>query len=150
LKTPAALPTAIESRLRDYLVTHGLKSTRQRDLITQVFFEASGHLSVEQLLERVRAHDGRVSQATVYRTMRLLKDSGLAEERHFGDGQARYEPADSGDEHHDHLICTGCGRIVEFVNDQIESLQERVAAAHGFVVTDHRMELYGLCGGCQA
>ena len=138
-----------EARLREYLSRRGLKATRQRDLIARVFFESNTHLTADELLARVRRHDPRVSQATVYRTMRLLKESGLAEERHFGDGQARYEPADAGGEHHDHLICTECGHIVEFVDDRIEALQDRVAAAHGFVVTDHRMELYGLCPACQ-
>ncbi|RMG10790.1 MAG: transcriptional repressor [Deltaproteobacteria bacterium] len=138
-----------EARLREYLAQRGLKATRQRDLIARVFFESNTHLKVDELLERVRRHDPRVSQATVYRTMRLLKECGLAEERHFGDGQARYEPADAGGEHHDHLICTACGRIVEFVDDRIEALQEKVARDHGFVVTDHKMELYGLCARCQ-
>jgi Fur family ferric uptake transcriptional regulator len=128
---------------------HGLKTSRQRDLIVEAFFSASGHLTVEDLLARVRARDPSVSQATVYRAMRLLTDSGVAQPRHFQEGQARYELADHGDLHHDHLICTGCGRIVEFVDDKIEELQHRVAKSHGFVVIDHRMELYGLCAACQ-
>ncbi|MBX7101576.1 MAG: transcriptional repressor [Myxococcaceae bacterium] len=127
---------------------HGLKSTRQRDLIIDTFFTTPGHLSVEDLWSKVRALDQRVSVATVYRTMKLLSDSGLAHARNFGDGQTRYEAA-LGREHHDHLICTRCGAIVEFENDRIETLQDAVAKKHGFAVTSHKMELYGLCKDCQ-
>lgn len=135
--------------LRAYLAAQGLKVTRQRELIVDVFFEAGGHLRVDELLSRVRAIDPKVSQATVYRTMRLLKDSGLAQERRFGDGHALYEPSGDDDAHHDHLICIECGAIVEFVDERIEALQEEVAAAHGFEVTRHRMELYGRCEVCR-
>ncbi len=135
--------------LRDYLVRHGLKASRQRDAIAEVFFRAGGHLRVEELLNEVRKIDPKVSQATVYRTMKLLTDCGLAHARNFGDGQTRYEVSGGGGEHHDHLICTDCGTIVEFVNDRIESLQQKIAEQHGFVVTDHKMELYGLCGDCR-
>lgn len=137
-----------EAILRRYLSDHGLKSTRQRDLIAEAFFAAGTHLRIDDILDRVRDLDERVSQATVYRTMKLLKDCGLAVERHFGDGQTLYEPADAEHDHHDHLICTHCGKIVEFVDDHIEELQEEVAIKHGFAVTDHKMELYGLCPDC--
>jgi Fur family ferric uptake transcriptional regulator len=136
--------------LRDYIAKNGLKTSRQREFIVDIFFAADGHLSVDELLERVRAVDPRIGQATVYRTMKLLAKCGLAEPRQFGDGHTRYEHAHGADEqHHDHLICTSCGRIVEFVDEQIEQLQDRVAAAHGFAVTHHKMELYGLCAVCQ-
>jgi Fur family ferric uptake transcriptional regulator len=137
------------ARLREYLLVHGLKASRQREIIADVFFAAHGHLRVEELLERARAIDGKVSQATVYRTMKLLTACGLASARHFFDGQTRYERTDAAGEHHDHLICTQCGTIVEFVDPRIERLQDKVAAANGFVVTDHKMELYGLCANCQ-
>ena len=132
-----------------YMAQHGLKSTRQRTLIVEAFFEQGGHVSVEELVQQVRLRDPHVSTATVYRTMKLLTDCGLAHARHFGDGQTRYESA-AGREHHDHLICTSCHTIVEFENDRIEVLQQEVARTHGFKVTDHKMELYGLCGACQA
>lgn len=131
-----------------YMSERGLKSTRQRSLIIDVFFEMHGHLSVEEVWSRVRQDDARVSVATVYRTMKLLSESGLAHARNFGDGQTRYEPA-VGREHHDHLICTRCGAIIEFENDQIERMQDAVARRHGFKVTSHKMELYGLCKSCQ-
>lgn len=137
-----------EERLSRYMAEHGLKSTRQRSLIIDTFFALGGHLSVEELWSRVRQDDAKVSVATVYRTMKLLNDCGLAHARNFGDGQTRYEAA-VGRDHHDHLICTRCGQIIEFENDRIEQLQETVAKSHGFRVTSHKMELYGLCLDCQ-
>ena len=139
---------AREAVLAGYMAERGMKNTRQRTLIVDTFFEVGGHLSVEELWGRVRARDTRVSVATVYRTMKLLSESGLVHTQNFGDGQARYEVA-VGREHHDHLICTGCGAIVEFENDRIEALQDAVARKHGFKVTSHKMELYGLCRSCQ-
>ena len=134
--------------LTRYMAERGLKSTRQRSLIIDTFFGSGGHLSVEQLWSKVRLNDARVSVATVYRTMKLLSECGLAEARNFGDGQTRYE-ASVGKHHHDHLICTRCGQIVEFENDRIEALQDGIAKKHGFRVTSHKMELYGLCRACQ-
>lgn len=144
-KTKAMTPEEILNR---YIAKHGLKSTRQRTLILETFYSAGGHLSAEELLELVRAQDPKISQATVYRTLRLLTECGLAEPRNFGgDGQTRYEIAT--DDHHDHLICTECGSIVEFEDPEIEALQERVAEAHRFQMTHHKMELYGICPACQ-
>ncbi|MCS6798062.1 MAG: transcriptional repressor [Myxococcota bacterium] len=126
---------------------NGLRSTTQRRLVTEVFFRSDGHVSIEELLSAVRRHDPRVGYATVYRTLKLLKESGLAHERHFGDGMSRYE-VHAEDEHHDHLICTECGRIVEFEEPAIERLQERVARRYGFRLTRHKHELYGVCPPC--
>jgi Fur family ferric uptake transcriptional regulator len=104
---------------------------------------------VEDVVARVRRDDPHVSVATVYRTMKLLADCGLAIPRQFGgDGQTRYEAA-AGRAHHDHLICTRCGEIVEFANERIEHLQELVARRHGFEVESHRLELYGRCASCR-
>ena len=136
--------------LRDYVATRGLKFTRQREVIAETFFRSGGHLKVEDLLERAREVDPQVSLATVYRTMKLLTECGLASPHRFGDRHTRYEPAEGEDEHHDHLICTACQRIVEFYDPRIEALQEQVAAANGFRVTSHRMELYGICDACTA
>ena len=137
-----------EELLGRYMAQRGLKSTRQRNLIINTFFSAAGHLSVEDVWAKVRERDTKVSVATVYRTMKLLAECGLAHARNFGDGQTRYEAA-VGRHHHDHLICTQCGTIVEFENDRIETLQDAVARKHGFRVTSHKMELYGLCRNCQ-
>jgi Fur family ferric uptake transcriptional regulator len=134
--------------LERFMAQRGLKSTRQRNLIIETFFGTPGHLSVEDLWTKVRELDQKVSVATVYRTMKLLLEARLAHARNFGDGQTRYEAA-VGRHHHDHLICTGCGTIVEFENDRIEQMQDAVARKHHFKVTSHKMELYGLCKSCQ-
>lgn len=131
--------------LARYMSERGLKSTRQRSLILDTFFHAGGHLNVEEVLAKVREVDPRVSVATVYRTMKLLTESGVAHARQFGDGQTRFEVAT---EHHDHLICTSCGEIVEFEDEQIEALQLAVAERFGFTVEDHKMEIYGRCPAC--
>jgi Fur family ferric uptake transcriptional regulator len=136
------------TRLGAWIEERGLKHSRQRDLIVETFFGMGGHVPVEGLVERVRSRDPHVSVATVYRTMKLLAESGLAVARRFDDGQTRYKAAGHGD-HHDHLICTSCGRIVEFENERIEELQLRVARSHGFEVQSHKLELYGRCDGCR-
>lgn len=133
---------------RSYLVTSGLKSTRQREIILDEFLRAGAHLSTEELYLRLREQHPHIGYATVHRTLKLFAECGIAESRHFGDGQTRYESR-AGEEHHDHLICTGCGAIVEFENSRIEALQESVARQHGFRIERHRLELYGLCRECQ-
>lgn len=132
----------------DYIAKQGLKQTPQRRLIVDVFFKSGKHLSTEELYDQVRAVDSSIGQATVYRTLKLLCDAELAKELHFGDGTARYEPAEA-DSHHDHLICISCGKNQEFVDDDIERLQEELAARYGFTLTSHRMYLYGVCSGCR-
>lgn len=131
--------------LRAYITQNGLKSSRQRELIADVFFRSGGHLRVEDLLEKVREIDPKIGQATVYRTMKLLTQCGLAEAHQFGDGHTRYEPNQQPEEHHDHLICETCGQIVEFFSPRIEELQDEIAQSHGFAIVGHRMELYGKC-----
>ncbi|MCP4869082.1 MAG: transcriptional repressor [Proteobacteria bacterium] len=128
---------------------HGLKLTRQREQILEAFLGAEKHVGVEELLGLVRRLQPGIGHATVYRTMKLFVDSGIATERKFSEGATLYEPEDGGHHHHDHLICTRCGTIVEWENEAIEELQEQVARQHGFVLTDHKMELYGLCSNCQ-
>ncbi len=132
---------------RDHLRRERLKSTRQRELIAQTFAEVEGHVSVEELLERCRVRDPKVGYATVYRTLKLLVDAGVASARNFGEGFARYEPVD--DQHHDHLVCLVCGRIDEFHDPQIERLQDQVARDLGYVLTHHRHEIFGVCAPCQ-
>ena len=128
----------------------GLKRSRQREAIAQVFFAMGGHVPVDALVARIREQDPRVSVATVYRTMKLLAECGLAVPRRFGDGQTRYEPATAAHSGaHDHLICTGCGAIVEFESDRISELQLRVARRRGFDVELRRVELYGRCAACR-
>ena len=134
--------------LSEYLSAKGLRSTSQRDAIVKLFMAAGRHLSAEELHERVKkAHTG-ISYATVYRTLKLLSEAGLAKENRFDDGFTRYE-YNSADDHHDHLICTRCGEISEFENDKIEALQLDVAKKKGFKVRNHKLEIYGLCAKCQ-
>jgi len=135
------------SNLARIFEEHGVKHTAQREAIVREFLATKEHVSIDDLLTRVRVAHPNVGYATVYRTLRLLKEIGIADERHFGDGKALYEPI--GENHHDHLVCTKCAKIVEFENDDIETLQERVAAEHGFTISDHKMEIYGLCADCQ-
>ena len=133
----------LKQRWREYLTTHKLNTTQQRELIVDHFLRCRDHVSIDELLTRVRKRNKRVGYATVYRTLKLLVDCGLAHQRQFGDGQARYEVAGA---HHDHLICARCGVILEFEDDEIERLQDRIAARlGGFTVLRHRHELYGLC-----
>jgi Fur family ferric uptake transcriptional regulator len=136
------------STFREWIKEQGLKTTSQREDIAQVFFATNRHISVEELYSEVRQVNPRVGYATVYRTMKLLKECGLAEERHFADGQARFENLEA-ERHHDHVICERCGRIAEFVHPQIEELQEKVAQRFGFVATTHKMEIYGICQECR-
>jgi Fur family ferric uptake transcriptional regulator len=134
--------------LAAYMARKGLRSTEQRRLIVETFFHSRAHITIEELLGQVRTADPRVGYATVYRTLKLLAESGVAFERHFGDGVTRYELAD-GDTHHDHLICIECHGITEFEEPRIESLQDEVARTHGFDLRTHKHELYGLCADCQ-
>ena len=139
----------LRARLNDYMAKHGLRSTEQRRLVTEMFFATEEHLSIEDLLDRARVEEPKIGYATVYRTLKLLKECGLAFERHFGDGVSRYEVAWA-DEHHDHLICVECEKIIEFEDADIEELQHGVAARLGFMLVRHKLELYGLCAECQA
>lgn len=130
------------------LKERGLKSTGQRDDIARVFFDLSRHISAEELYAEVKKVNPHVGYATIYRTLRLLKECDLLLERHFDEGQARYEAASAN--HHDHFICERCGRIIEFRNDALERQQQAVARELGVTLTHHKMELYGLCPECRA
>lgn len=133
---------------RQWIKEQGLKATSQREDIAQVFFSTNRHISVEELYNEVRQINPRVGYATVYRTMKLVKECGLAAERHFADGQARFENIEE-ERHHDHIICERCGRILEFVHPQIEQLQEHVSKQFDFLATTHKMEIYGICRECR-
>lgn len=130
-----------------FAARQGLRSTRQRDIILDVFLSTHEHLSVEELYLKVRASHPGIGQATVYRTLKLFVEAGLAREMALPDGQTRYEHQLIG-EHHDHLICTSCNAIIEFEDETIERLQQEVAQRHGFVLTNHKMQLYGVCPAC--
>jgi Fur family ferric uptake transcriptional regulator len=131
-----------------YMAKRHLRSTEQRRLIIDTLFDSGEHVTLDGLLREVRTVDSRVGYATVYRTMKLLADSGIVQEHKFGDGFTRYELVDEA-HHHDHLICLECGRITEFEEPLIEELQARVAHRYGFSVKQHKHELYGVCADCQ-
>ena len=141
------MPTA-QNVFSEYLAAQKLKVTPQRMIILQVFLDNEGHVSSEELYDEVRRVDSSIGQATVYRTLKLLADSGLAKGVEFGDGAMRYEIL-YGQTHHDHLICEACGVNVEVVDPAIEQLQEEVARRHGFTLTAHKLYLYGLCPECR-
>ncbi len=134
--------------LQKYIADKGLKNTPQRLRIADVFMTSQGHFSTEEIYGAVCKIDPSVGQATVYRTMKLLCDAGLAREVHFGDGIVRYEPRNT--KHHDHLICESCGEALEVVDEKIEELQELLTRRHGFIPTRHVLCLYGICPKCQS
>ena len=118
-----------------------LRMTDQRKVIAKVLSEAKDHPDAEELYARAAAIDSNISLATIYRTVRLFTEAGIIETHDFRDGRARYETAD--DHHHDHLIDVTSGEVIEFVDDEIEELQKRIAAKLGYELVDHRLELYG-------
>jgi Fur family ferric uptake transcriptional regulator len=120
----------------------GLRITEQRRVIARVLSEAEDHPDVEEVHARSSAIDPGISIATVYRTVRLFEEAGILERHDFGDGRSRYEAAP--DSHHDHLIDIESGRVIEFVDEELEGLQKRIAEKLGYRLADHRMELYGV------
>ena len=131
-----------------YLKEKDLKLTVQRELILEVFLGHQGHISAEELYQQAKEKQAHVGFATVYRTLKHMTQCGLARELDFGDGRIQYE-SEYNRKHHDHMICTQCGTYIEFMNPKIEELQEQVSRKHGFKITSHRMQLYGLCQKCQ-
>jgi Fur family ferric uptake transcriptional regulator len=132
--------------LARYLEQHNLKHTKQRDLILEAFLQSERHATSDEIYQTVRAEHPNIGYTTVYRTMKLLCDAGLAEEHHFDDGVTRYE---IDNEHHDHLVCVRCGKIIEFECRAIEQAQLEIAEEHKFHVLRHRHELYGHCRACR-
>jgi Fur family ferric uptake transcriptional regulator len=131
-----------------HIQKQGLKRTAQRDLILDVFLRSEGHMSGEDLYRLVHEQDPTVGQTTVYRTLRLLTDAGLAREVRFGDGRAHYEH-NYKHQHHDHMICSECGKIIEFYSPELEALQDQMAAKHKFVLTSHLLRMIGICAECR-
>ena len=132
--------------LKEHLAKHQLKLTRQREQILDAFLKVE-HITAEEMYHRLAKRAPHLGLATIYRTLNLFCEAGLAQARHFGT-QTQYDNvAHKG--HHDHLICTACGKIVEFENEDIERLQAEVAAKNGFAIQTHKLELYGVCSGCR-
>lgn len=129
-------------RLEKICTDRGMRMTEQRRVIARVLSVSDDHPDVEEIHRRAVEIDKRISIATVYRTMRLFEEAGVVERHDFQDGRSRYEEAK--DDHHDHLIDLRSGKVIEFVNEEIERLQERIARELGYKLVEHRLELYGV------
>ena len=127
-----------------YLAKKNLKQTKQRQAIVSLFLSLKTHVSAESLHAAARAAGLDIGLATIYRTLNLLTEAGLTEQKQFGEGHVLYEVVQPG-AHHDHLICLDCGKVLEFENAEIERLQQKVAAIHEFKLTSHRLDLFGHC-----
>jgi len=138
-----------EEILRRYIRNKNLKQSQQRFDILKVFLGVERHLSTEELYKMVQRVNPDVGYVTVYRTMRLMCECGLARELKLEDGITRYEHMYA-HKHHDHLICTSCGRITEVYDDKIEKMQDKLSRKHKFSPSYHKMEIYGLCAECMA
>ena len=123
-------------------IAKGVKLTEQRKIIAKVMSEATDHPDVDELYRRVSKIDTKISIATVYRTVKLFEESGIVAKHDFKGGKARYE--ELSESHHDHLIDVKTGEIIEFVDDEIEKLQKKVAEKYGYELVDHKLELYGV------
>ena len=135
--------------LLEHIQKAGLRRTGQRDLIMEIFLRTEAHLTSEDLYWLVQKEDRSVGHTTVYRTLKLLTEAGLAREVRFGDNRTYYEHHYNHD-HHDHMICTECGKIIEFFSQDIESMQDKMAEKFGFRTTHHSLRMWGLCSECQA
>lgn len=145
-----ALKNHADDALADFLRLmneRGLNTTQQRISIAKMFFSMKGHYSLEDIYEKINKRIPSIGQTTVYRTIKLLCDVGLAEELQVGDGVARYEVA-SDKEHHDHLVCKECGKTVEFNLPDVEKIQQELAQSCGFTLLEHHHLLIGICNEC--
>lgn len=133
----------------EHIQKAGLRKTTQRDLILEIFLRTEEHLSSEDLYRLVQKEDRNVGHTTVYRTLKLLTDAGLAREVRFGDGKTYYEHHYN-HEHHDHMICTDCGMVIEFFSPELEALQETMAEKFDFKLTHHSLRILGVCADCQS
>lgn len=135
--------------LDQYLESHNLKQTQQRKVIVEHFLRINAHVDAEELHRRVREDGHDIGLATIYRTLNLLKDAGIVDQQSFQDGRSVFEVA-SPDSHHDHLICTACGKVIEFEDPEIEALQIKMAAHYNMTLKSHRLDLYGTCNDSEA
>jgi len=138
-----------KEHLKEFLTRRGLKITRQRHIILELFIELDRHLHVDEFYPMLRAKYPSIGHATVYRALKLFAESGIAREIRFGDGLTRYEPV-SDAARHDHLLCTACGAITEFASAELSQLEANIARNHGFRVDSLQIELRGVCRQCQA
>jgi len=146
--TPQKPNSEEQEVLLKHIQKRGLKRTAQRDLILDIFLRTEEHLSSEDLYRLVQKDDPSIGQTTVYRTLKLLTAAGLAREVRFGDGRTHYEH-NYKHQHHDHMICSECGRIIEFFSAELEAIQDALAAKHRFEVTQHLLRIIGVCAECR-
>ncbi len=140
----------VEENVNHFLMLmnkQGLNTTSQRINIAKVFFSMQGHHSLEEIYQKVSRKYPGTGQTTVYRTVKLLCEVGLAEELQIGSGMARYETTNA-NQHHDHIICKNCGKTLEFNAPEIEKIQNEIANSHGFRLIDHNHILIGICSDC--
>lgn len=132
----------------DHIQRLGLRRTTQRELIMEIFLRTEEHMTIDDLHWLVHKQDPSVGHTTVYRTLKLLTEAGLAREVRFGDNKTYYEHHYN-HEHHDHMICTECGKVIEFFSPEIELMQDKAADSFGFKPTHHSLRLWGICSECQ-
>jgi Fur family transcriptional regulator, ferric uptake regulator len=138
----------VQERVRAEAKRRGVRWTNQRQVIVEQFLLAGEHLTADELLVRAREVDAAIGAATVYRTLNLLVEIGVASRVRLGGGSASFEPI-LGRTHHDHLICLACGEVVEFADEAIEKRQAAIVKKHGYVIRHHRLEIFGVCPRCQ-
>lgn len=144
----AEFKNSAKENFQHYLSKRGLKATLQRNIILNNFLLIDRHVRVDEFCQILRAEHRHIGHATVYRTLKLFVESGIARELHFGDGFTRYERATEG-EQHDHLVCNVCDDITEFNTDALDQLKEEIARSHGFQIETLKLELRGVCKKCQ-
>lgn len=135
-------------RFFEYIKKQGLRYTKQREEILDAFLSSGGHITADEIFEKVKKKDSSIGYATVHRNLSLLLDSGLAEEIKVGKGKTRYEQMHMR-RHHDHLICLRCGKFIEVIDENIERLQDKLAEDNDFVPLRHKLEIYGYCKDCR-
>lgn len=142
------MPSEHESALTAFIKSKGFKMTAQRKEIVEHIVKHCAHVCPDELFLQLRAIYPRIGRATVYRTLKLLREANIAQQVDFGDGRMRIEPT-LNKPHHDHLICTGCGSSIEFLEPRIEKMQDHIAESNDFLPHHHRLEIYGLCKVCR-
>lgn len=144
------MSAAENQELKQVLREHELKATSQRVALLKLLGATSEHFDAEEIYLELRKRQKNVSRATVYRSLEALVDQDLVKKLDFGDGRMRYERSKGEDEHHDHLICEVCGKVIEFFNLEMEAQQLSVCEDHGFKPTTHTMHIFGTCSECQS
>jgi Fur family ferric uptake transcriptional regulator len=134
--------------LSQYVKKMGMLRSKQREKILEVFLKMESHPTINDLYERVKKRNPEIGLATIYRAMKVICAAGLARETDFGDGLKRFEH-EYGHEHHDHLVCVKCGRIIEVISPEIEKLQNELTKKHNFTPLRHRLQIFGTCRSCK-